>query len=82
MSRRRRLLNTPTTFVSAVDGPLLQKIKEKLGFGSGPAEREETDPEVTVEREPEPESEPESEPAGVGTDGRAGRRDRGRRIGR
>jgi predicted flap endonuclease-1-like 5' DNA nuclease len=32
---------------------LLQKIKAKLGIGSGPAEREETDPEVTVERESE-----------------------------
>ena len=32
---------------------LLQKIKAKLGIGSDPAEREETDPEVTVERESE-----------------------------
>jgi len=41
---------------------LLQKIKEKLGFGSGPTEREKTDPEVTVERESEPEPESTDEP--------------------
>ncbi|MUW15881.1 helix-hairpin-helix domain-containing protein [Halorubrum sp. CBA1125] len=32
---------------------LLQKLKEKLGFGSGPTEREDTNAEVTVEHEPE-----------------------------
>jgi len=52
---------------------LLQKLKEKLGFGSGPAEREETDPEVTVERDSEPASEPDpdSEPTGKSDDAAA-----------
>jgi predicted flap endonuclease-1-like 5' DNA nuclease len=33
---------------------LLEKLKEKLGFGSGSAERESAETEVTVERESEP----------------------------
>ena len=33
---------------------LLQKLKEKLGFGNGSAERESVETEVTVERESEP----------------------------
>ncbi|TKX85200.1 helix-hairpin-helix domain-containing protein [Halorubrum sp. SS5] len=37
---------------------LLQKLKEKLGFGSGSGEREAGETEVTVERESEPAAEP------------------------
>lgn len=37
---------------------LLQKLKEKLGFGSGSAERESAEAEVTVERESEPAANP------------------------
>ncbi|QWC19649.1 helix-hairpin-helix domain-containing protein [Halorubrum sp. 2020YC2] len=40
---------------------LLQKLKEKLGFGSGSAERESGETEVTVERESEPAAEASAE---------------------
>lgn len=54
---------------------LLQKIKEKLGFGTGRAERDETDAEVTVESDPaadEGAEEPsEDEPAAAGTEAAA-----------
>ena len=43
---------------------LLQKIKEALGFGSAPAERDEADTEVTVEHEPE---DANAEPVGSGS---------------
>jgi len=54
-------LNTRRSYLPSMMA-LLQKIKEKLGFGSGPTEREKTDPEVTVERESEPEPESTDEP--------------------
>ncbi|WP_049984282.1 helix-hairpin-helix domain-containing protein [Halorubrum sp. BV1] len=43
---------------------LLQKIKEALGFGSAPAERDEADTEVTVEHEPD---DADAEPPGSGS---------------
>ena len=51
---------------------LLQKIKEKLGFGTGSAERDEADTEVTVESDPAADDE-----AGTDDRGEAGTDDRG-----
>ena len=55
---------------------LLQKLKEKLGFGSGSSERESGETEVTVERESEPAAPDGDEPGpevdeSAGVDGNA-----------
>ena len=59
--RRRRFLNIPRAYAPSM--ALLQKIKEKLGFGTGSAERDDADTEVTVESDPAADGE-------TGTEGR------------
>ena len=73
--RRRRFLNIPRAYAPSM--ALLQKIKEKLGFGTGSAERDDADTEVTVESDPAADGEAgtegreETDPAAAGAEAAA-----------